>query len=92
MHVSGLGSNPRVCEMYSRLESLEAEVTFAKYLDLLLRLLFIISSRWSTGKCFWFITNSLTHKTKTKFSPRPWVVVGTGRRGSETMVELASYC
>lgn len=67
MHVSGLGSNPRVCEMYSRLESLEAEVTFAKYLDLLLRLVFIISSRWSTGKCFWFITNSLTHKTETKF-------------------------
>ena len=40
----------QVCEMYSRLESLETEVTFAKYLDLPLRLVFIISSRWSTGK------------------------------------------
>lgn len=37
MHVSGLGSNPRACEIQSRLESLEAEITFVKHLAFLLR-------------------------------------------------------
>lgn len=69
--------------MYSRLESLEAEVTFAKYLDLLLRLLYIISSRWSTGRCFLFITNSLTRKSKTKFAP---TAVGEGWKKEEVRV------
>lgn len=46
----GFRSEPVKC--IPDLELGGAEVTFAKYLDLSLRLLFIPSSRWSAGKCF----------------------------------------
>lgn len=54
--------------MYSRLETLGAEVIFTKYLDLSLRLSFIPSSRWSTGKCFLLPINPLYPKGKAKFA------------------------
>lgn len=37
MHGSGLGSHPRACEIQSRPESLEAEITFVKHFAFLLR-------------------------------------------------------
>ena len=98
MHVSGLGSVVRLWNVFQTW-NFGAEVVFAEYLDLSLRLSFIPSSRWSTGKCFLFPTNSSYPKRKARFASiakgerynKEALIVYWSLMHMENMNSLASY-